>query len=89
MDSGTDHPRSTHLPCSLWEPNSFCPCGSLERNWLQPFLGLVADSRKSSRAEGLVESQAAEKDCLVLPEPFSSEFSTPSPENSIVAGNAE
>ena len=29
---------STHLPCSLWEPNYFCPCGSLERNWLQPFL---------------------------------------------------
>ena len=49
----------------------------------------MAGSRKSSRAEKLVESQAAEKICLVLPEPHSSEFSTPSPENSVVAGNAE
>ena len=54
-----------------------------------PSWGSVAGSRKSSRAEELVESQAAEKDCLVLPEPHSSEFSTPSPENSVVAGNAE
>ena len=54
-----------------------------------PSWGSVAGSRKSSRAEELVESQAAEKDCLVLPEPHSSEFSTPSPENSVVAGNPE
>ena len=36
-----------------------------------------------------MESQAAEKDCLVLPEPHSSAFSTSSPQNSVVAGNAE
>ena len=54
-----------------------------------PSRGLVAGSRKSSRAEELVESQAAEKDCLVLPKPLSSVFSAPSPENSVVAENAE
>ena len=47
-----------------------------------PSWGSVACSRKSSRAEELVESQAAEEDCLVLPEPLPSEFSTPSQENS-------
>ena len=52
-----------------------------------PSLGSVAGGRESSRVEELVESQAAEKDCLVLPEPLSSEFSAPSPENSSVAGN--
>lgn len=51
--------------------------------------GSVACSRKSSRAEELVESQAAEEDCLVLPEPLPSEFSTPREENSPVADKAE
>ena len=54
-----------------------------------PSWGSVACSRKSSRADKLVESQAAEEDCLVLPEPFSSEFSTPSQENSAVADKAK
>ena len=39
-----------------------------------PSWGSVACSRKSSQAEELVESQAAEEDCLVLPEPLPSEF---------------
>ena len=32
MDSGKDNlsERSVHLPCSLWEPNTLCPPGSLE-----------------------------------------------------------
>ena len=34
-------------------------------------------------------SQAAEEDCLVLPEPLRGEFSTPSPENSAVVEKAE
>ena len=51
--------------------------------------GSVAGSRKSSRAEELVESQAAREDCLVLPKPLPSEFSAPSPENSPVADKAE
>ena len=38
-----------------------------------PSSGSVACSRKSSRAEELVESQAAEEACLVLPEPLPSE----------------
>ena len=54
-----------------------------------PSWGSVTGSRKSSRAEELVESQAAEEDCLVLLEPLPSEFSTPSPENSAVADRTE
>ena len=53
-----------------------------------PSWGSVAGSIKNSRAE-LVESQAAAKDCLVLPEPLPIEFSTSSPENSVVAENVE
>ena len=34
-------------------------------------------------------SQAAEEDCLVLPEPLPGELSTPSPENSTVVEKAE
>ena len=54
-----------------------------------PSWGSVAGSRKSSRGEELVEAQAAEEYCLVLPEPLPSEFSTPSSENSVVADKAE
>ena len=36
-----------------------------------------------------MESQAADEDCLVLPEPLPSEFGTPSPVNSAVADKAE
>ena len=49
----------------------------------------MAGSRKSSRAEELVESQAAEEDCLVLPKPPPSGFGTPSPEDSAVVEKAE
>ena len=82
MYSGTDHPseRSTHS----------VRCGNQERNRLRPFFGFGGWRwREQSRAGILVELQAAEKDCLVLPEPFSSEFSSPSPETSAFAGNAE
>ena len=61
----------------------------LKRTGCNPSLSSVAGGRESSRMEELVESQAAEKDCLVLPEPLSSESSTPSSENSVVAGNTE
>ena len=54
-----------------------------------PFWGSVACSRKSSLTEELVESQAIEEECLVLPEPLPSEFSTPRQENSAVADKAE
>ena len=60
-----------------------------ERVQCNPSLGSVAGGRENSRVKEMVESQAAEKDCLLLPEPLSSEFITPSPENSVVAGNAE
>ena len=36
-----------------------------------------------------MESQAIEEECLVLPEPLPSEFSTPRQENSAVADKAE
>ena len=54
-----------------------------------PFWGPVAGNTKSSRAEESVESQAGKEDCLVLPKPLPSEFSTPSPENSAVPDKAE
>ena len=46
-------------------------------------LSSVAGGGENSRVEELVKSQAAEKDCLVLPEPHSI------PETSAIAGNTE
>ena len=80
-------PRTYLVPCG--NQIRFVHADHLKGTGGDSSWGSVACSRKSSRAEELVESQAAEEDCLVLPEPLPSEFSTPSQENSAVADKAE
>ena len=80
-------PRTYLVRCG--NQNSFVHADHLKGTGGDPSWASVACNRKNSRAEELVESQAAEEDCLVLPEPLPSEFSTPSQENSAVADKAE
>ena len=80
-------PRTSLVRCG--NQIRFVHVDHLKGTGCDPSLSSAAGGGENSRAEELLGSQAAEKDCLVLLEPLSSTFSAPSPETSAVAGNTE